>query len=84
MVVFTTLDHLERRGTTWRLARRYGEAYRLVLIDCRTTEEIREILRPTSSRRLLATIVSRNDIVAWLRHYDTPGEPWPKYAIEGL
>ena len=84
MIVFTTHEHLNRRGVAMDLTRRYGEDYQLVLIDPSSVDELRQKLLPSQANRLIATVQTRDDVVTWLRQNDGPGVPWPKYAFEGV
>ena len=84
MIVFTTLEHLRRRGVPGALVRRYGRDYEIVLITTESIEKIRELTPGKTGKRLVGVIPSRHDIVAWLRENDTTDIPWPRYAVEGL
>lgn len=84
MVVFTTLEHLNRRGVATKLARRHGRDYQLVVIDHNPVDVVRRQLSRAKAKRLIATIPSRDDVVLWLRQHDGPGVPWPRYALEGI
>ena len=84
MIVFTSLEYLRRRGIATNFSRRYGRDYQLVLIDPNPVDELRRQLSRSKARRLIATVPTRDDLVPWLRTYDGPGIPWPRYAIEGV
>ena len=72
MLVFTTFEYLNGRGNATRLAGRYGNDYKLVLIDESPVETLRSRLSRNKAKRVLATIPSRDDVVSWLRQHDGP------------
>lgn len=84
MIVFTSLEHWNQRGVPTQLARRYGRDYQIVLIDPNPVDELRRQLPRSRARRLIDTVPTRDDLVPWLRDYDGPGVPWPRYAVEGI